>query len=355
MDYCSERNSGCRVFEYFHRNLRMFSMENEILKVTFILDKGADVYELIYKPTDTDFMWKAPRGIRDPLKYIPSNANPEGNFLDYYEGGWQEVLPGGGPMQYKGASFGLHGEVCLLPWNLKVLKDAEDEIIVELDCRLVRIPFLVVKTVGLKSNSSVIDFHEKIINLSSEDIEFMWGHHPAVGKPFLNENCVINLPAEKYLAKGKSFCEGSLLAADSEGRWPQAVDCSGKKVDLRRVPKSDSKSADLLFLSGLEDGWFTFTDPVKKLGYGMKWDLNIFPYVWYWYVAGGSSGYPWYASTYNIALEIWSSMPSSFDEAKRRNTLRKLSGGESISTEYLFTVFSGLEKTSKVQSDGIVI
>ena len=45
MDYSSERSHGCRVVEYTHRGLKHISMENELLSLVIIADKGSDVVE----------------------------------------------------------------------------------------------------------------------------------------------------------------------------------------------------------------------------------------------------------------------------------------------------------------------
>src|SRR5690606_20223398 len=113
--YTHERNFGCRLTEWIYRGLRTLTLENELLRVTFLVDKGTDIIEFLHKPTDTDFMWRSPLGVRNPATFVPTAARPDGAFLDYYEGGWQECLPtGGDEVPYAGTVFGVHGEVCLL-------------------------------------------------------------------------------------------------------------------------------------------------------------------------------------------------------------------------------------------------
>ena len=71
-------------------------MENELLRVTVLADKGADIFEFVHKPSDTDFMWRTPWGVRDPSLFIPSTGWGEGVWHDMYEGGWQTIAPTGG-------------------------------------------------------------------------------------------------------------------------------------------------------------------------------------------------------------------------------------------------------------------
>ena len=65
-------------------------LENSALRVTLLVDRGADVVEFLHKPTDTDFCTFSKRGLRGPAE---SAGRP---FMDIYYGGWQEVFPSGG-------------------------------------------------------------------------------------------------------------------------------------------------------------------------------------------------------------------------------------------------------------------
>jgi len=354
MDYSSNRNYKCRIREYTHKGLRTLSLENELIAVTVLLDKGSDVYEVIHKQTDTDFMWKAPGGLRDPAKHVPTGQNPAGSFLDFYEGGWQECLPGGGPFIHLGADIGLHGEACLMPWGFHVVEDSPEEICVLLTCETYRFPFRIEKRISLKSGSMSISFEEEVTNTSAVPIEFMWGHHPAIGKPFLSQNCRIDVPAKEYQAMGRSFAPESDVEPDTKGEWPSCEGISGKKLDFSIVPAENANTGDLMFLSGLEEGWFAVTDEEKQLGIGMSWDEKTFPYVWYWMVSGGVKDYPWYGATYNIALEPWSSIPSTFAESQKRGTTLKLEGGATLSTDYKMVIYEGMKRVRKITRDGTV-
>ena len=84
------RNHACRISDEFtYRGLRMLVMENEIVRVSILLDKGADIIEFRHKPSDTDFMLQTPLGVRLMVNNFDMVASPVGPFPDYYEGGWQ--------------------------------------------------------------------------------------------------------------------------------------------------------------------------------------------------------------------------------------------------------------------------
>jgi hypothetical protein len=130
-----QRNWGARILECQYKGMRVAFLENELLRVGVLADKGTDIFEFNYKPRDMDFVWLSAGGVMHPTSYLSTSPDLLATFMDYYPGGWQEIFPNGGaPSSYLGAQFGQHGEV---------------------------------------SN---------------------WGHHLAYGRPFLEEGCRIRVP-----------------------------------------------------------------------------------------------------------------------------------------------------------------
>ena len=92
--YHHNRNYGCRISEPTLRGYRCVSLENEKLRVTVLADKGADIYEFLYKPRDIDFMWRTWVGLRERSHFVPTSSRAgSGAHMDFYEGGWQELFP----------------------------------------------------------------------------------------------------------------------------------------------------------------------------------------------------------------------------------------------------------------------
>src|SRR6266852_3531693 len=54
------------------RDVRALRIENDLLAATVLLDKGADIYQLIYKPRDLDVLWKTPWGLKEPGRGVVS-------------------------------------------------------------------------------------------------------------------------------------------------------------------------------------------------------------------------------------------------------------------------------------------
>ena len=114
----SRRNHGCRInVDLVYKGLRLLLMENELLRLSILVDKGTDIIELLYKPKDIDFMWIS------PIDFKKGELDRK-NFLEGYLGGWQEIIPNGGDgCTYKGASFNYHNETSFLSWDYEVLED----------------------------------------------------------------------------------------------------------------------------------------------------------------------------------------------------------------------------------------
>src|SRR3954471_18371227 len=95
-------------------------IENEQLRLTILPEKGADIYEFFHKPSGVEFLMRTPPGLQPP------GPQPQADFLENYEGAWQELFPNtGNSCEYKGKLLPVHGEVALLPWTYAVEEDDE--------------------------------------------------------------------------------------------------------------------------------------------------------------------------------------------------------------------------------------
>jgi len=339
--YHHNRNYGCRCHEVLYKGYRTLVLENELLRMTILVDKGTDIIELLYKPKDVDFMW------RSPVELDAFNRNPVtrafemGSFLDVYEGGWQELLPSiSTPTNYKGANLGFHGEVMFLPWQYQILEDTPQEVRVQFIVHLRRTPLSVAKTVTIKSEASHIEFEETVRNEGDEPFSMMWGHHPAYGKPFLDEQCFIDLPAgASGLTYQTDFSGNSPFDCGVEFTWPMAPDKEGKLVDVSRPMPPDRKTAFNVYIRGLREGWYAITNPGLAIGIGMHWELRVFPYLLIWNVYRGFFNSPFFGRTYNIALEPYSAIPDNLDEVIRLGRDIRLDPLHELSTKFAVIVY----------------
>jgi hypothetical protein len=350
-----DRNYGCRINdEYTFRGMRVMVMENDLLRISILLDKGTTIFEFLYKPLDVDFMFLNNQSIRNPNR-LPTSAHSSGFFLDFYDGGWQEQLPNAGnPSDTLGTEQGLHGEVCLLPWRWTVLEDTPERIQARFWVRTYRTPFLLEKTVTLVRGSPILTITERVTNESSVPLHFMWGHHPTLGEAFLDESCVLDIPAHKGLTL-PAWSDDNRLAPDLEFTWPHAPARDGGLIDLSRVPTWWAHQEDAVYLSDLDAGWWAVTNRRLKLGFGQVWPVEVFPYIIIWAVYHGTPGYPWYRQNYNLAIEPQSSMPEGLNEAIAAGTALYLEGGVSMDFTLHTVVYEGITRVKCITSHGEVM
>jgi len=353
--YFHERNFGCRISdEYTFRGLRMLVMENELLRVSVLLDKGCDIYELLYKPLDVDFLWRSPLGVRPPMTAINSLPLPEGNFADYYEGGWQEVLPNGGRVcTYRGAVWGLHGEVWGIPWRHAIVEDSPEVVSARMWVRTYRTPFLLERTMTLRSGSAVLEIDETLTNEGEEPMELMWGHHPAFGPPFLSEHCVIQCGARRVVVD-PNVGEASRFAPDQEFPWPVGIGRNGQEVDLSKIVPASARVSDMTYLADLQEAWYAVTNRWRRVGIGMAWDLETFPYIWCWMSLGGDRQWPSWGRYYALAMEPFSSYPAILTEAIKRGTQMRMEPGEQRRTWLRAVAYQDVEGVARITPEGQV-
>ncbi|MCD6407705.1 DUF4432 family protein [bacterium] len=320
--------------EFIWKGIKTLLIENEIIRIEILAGKGTDIVEFLYKPYDVDFMWRSPIPVYNPYNFITTAEGKLGNFIDYYPGGWQEIFPnGGGICEYKGAVLGLHGEISLLPWEYKILEDTKEKVSIKFSVRTYRTPFLVEKIISMEERKPFITIEEKITNLGGESMEFIWGHHPAIGKPFLSSDCKIKIKKAKVkVVEGDGISYTNLK--QTEGEWPFVEGKNGKKVDISKVPSENDKVSDVIFLSEIEEGKYEIENKKLKLSFYMEFPVDIFKYIWFWRIAKGSFNYPWYGRNYNIALEPFSSLPNLSEAIKRRDAL-VLNPGKSLKCEII--------------------
>lgn len=348
--YTHERNFGCRITEYVYRGLRTIALENELLRVTIIADKGTDIFEFLYKPLDVDFMWRSPWGVRNPATYVATSHTGASAFLDFYAGGWQDCFPtGGDATEYLGLPFGAHGETATLPWVYQIIEDSPDRIVVKFHVRTIRTPFYLEKFFTLERNRGVLQIKESVVNEGRTTMQFMWGQHPALGVPFLDDSCVIDLAGAQVhcaqLMPNTRFVPGVYS-------WPFVPGIDGKMIDLRQVGSVAEDTADTLFLDQLQAGWYAVTNTRRQVSFGLAWELEVFPALWFWQVYGGAYNPPWYGRTYNIALEPFSTRQRTVNDAIRHNSAHTLAPGARLETKFCAVAAAGLEHVNGISVAG---
>ncbi len=287
------------------RTMRALKIENDILSTTILLDKGADLYRLIYKPQNIDVLWKAPWGMKESAGGFDSAFDSQTAWLEAYAGGWQVLFPNGGfHNTYKGAQLGFHGEASMKAWDYEIVSASSAALEVKFSVRLSRSPYSIERWMRLESGSPILHIRERITNHAGEAMECMWSHHPAYGAPFLSEHCVIDTDAQTLLTDDAYIGAANPLPLDRAFHWSMADD-----LDLSRVPAPDQPRDLLAYLKDFQTGWYGITNTELGIGIGLTWDLSVFPYAWFWQELNSSPGFPFYKCSYVIAIEPASTIP----------------------------------------------
>ena len=334
------------------RTMRALEIENELMSVTVLLDKGADIYRLVYKPKDTDVMWKSPWGLKEAARGFDTAVDSMTAWLEAYAGGWQTLFPNGGfANTYKGVELGYHGEASMTAWDCEILREGASSVEARLAVRLSLSPFTIERWMRLEAGSPILHIRERITNHAGEPMDCMWSHHPAFGAPFLSENCVIDTDARVLQSDDQYQGAANPLRLDTEYRWPQA-----ENLDLSTIPPPNQARDLLGYLKDFETGWYSITNRELGFGLGFTWDATVFPYAWFWQELNSSPGFPFYKCAYVIAIEPASSIPGHGLSAVMAKTATHLTlqPGESREVELKTVFYESDFGVERIDDDGKV-
>jgi len=329
-----DRNWGCRVdIDGTSRGWETAVLQNSRLRVTILVGKGCDVVEVLYKPLDADITPRTGRGLRRRDEAIAAPWTEMGSFLDQYEGGWQEILPHGGPPgNYQGAAFAQHGESSRLPWKVSIVEDRIDHVEILCVARLSIMPFYVEKRFSISGSDAALSMTTTVINEGAVELPLMAGHHLAFGAPFVGPGSKIQMPpGTTYSAHAATVFETGRRSDGKSGVWPDMTSDAGAHIDMSELPQQGCKS-DLHYIQP-SAGWYTISSANQSLTARVTWDIAAQPYLWFWQEFGAGTTYPWWGMEYLVGLEPWTSAPGSgLAEAVAAGTAPFIKPGESLST-----------------------
>ena len=281
--------------------VRALTIGNAELEVTLLVDKGADIYSIVHRRSGVDVLFKSPWGLRAAGPWGRAVTSME-RWLECYGGGWQVLLPNGGDECTEGgATWGFHGEAALVPWKLLDYGPSA----AMLEAELFFVPLHLSREIWLEG--PVLRLREVVANTSPHPVEFMWSHHPAFGAPFLDRSCVLRAGCRTVVADDRG--PGTLLEAGTRHNWPRVSPVSGATVDLTEVPGPDQPREIFAYLLDFDAGYFAITNPTLRLGFGLRWPLEVFDKAWLWQQVHAGPGWPWFGRAYVVAVEPASTVP----------------------------------------------
>jgi hypothetical protein len=311
--------SDCRLSNITLAGWQALVLENDLLWAVVLLDKGADLCQLVYKPSGTEVLYQAPWGLQPPGA-APREGSEGNEFEANYEGGWQELFPSAHyACTYRGRVIPFHGEVGNLPWTYVVEKESADEVAIVLSVVCRQTPFRLERRMRLRRGEAVLHFEGTIENLSDGPAHFVWGQHCVIGAPFLEAGCRLRTPA-RTLFTSEDREHTARLAPGQRSAWPNARLREGGTVDLTEVPGPEAHTHDVSFLTDLTGGWVAVDNPRLDLTFSLHWDPNVFKWLIVWQPYGGCEDMP-LRGTYALGIEPWTA---------RRNLAGALEDGEAI-------------------------
>ena len=292
-----------------------FLLENDLLTVTVNPARGADVLSMIWRPTDTEILWRNPRS--HGLPPLRGDYDPEpGSYFDNYPGGMQELFPNAGPStEVSGAVLPFHGEALRRPWAVKHTDSA-------LTCTtvLARYPFAMMKKFWL--DGGVLHISARVQNLSDTELPVHWGFHPA-------------FDTRTVARSGQVYGAFEALRSHPDEFSPAQRHAPGTAVEVRAVDgvgafdltPPGSHSADLLYAT-VSEGWFGLRSPGTDLLVTMSWPKEVLPELWIWEEVNAPGGYPWWGTAHIVALEPHTTSP--FGPLGNEPGARRIAGGDML-------------------------
>ncbi len=304
---------------------RTIHIDNDEIEVVVLPDRGAEIHQLIHRPSGTTFLLETPGGLP------PHASDRRTDFLEGYAGGWQELFPNvNEACRVDGVDLPFHGEVTLRPWQVHQAPD-DDATTVELSTRADGLGVRLERRMRVAPGAPELQLLEIVTNERDRPVQVAWGHHIVLGGTFLKAGCRVELPGGRITTPAELYePETARLAPGQREPWPLALGRDGEPVDLRLVPGPEAHSHDDVFVTELPAGWVVVSDPVTDLAIRLEWEVDVFGCLVNWRPLGGADRSP-LTGIYGLGIEPWTS-PDDLAHAVERGGALRLEAGESRTT-----------------------
>lgn len=299
---------GCRTYASSILGYQTAVLENRFLRVTVLPERGGAIFEILWKPSDVDLLWRWDRGLR-PRDYAPSIDLKQGNYQDHFFGGWDIMFPTVDHFQpVPPAPIGYHGEVALLPWRWQPIKDDREEVAIELTTRCVRSPFVVSRVLRLTPRPELA-IDTSITNTSNYEVRYAIGEHIAF-------NLDAILPSQLQIGSATlttapdAGTDRSRLAPGQATAWPRALLAKGTATDISSIDANALGTSDVVGLVDLAESSVRIVPETGDLPpFSLAWDGGLMPALLIWFGLGGEVQAPWFGSERLLAIEPMSLLP----------------------------------------------
>lgn len=304
--------------------IRAVTLESDWFLSSIFPSIGAKIYDLVWKPTGKNILWHNPR--------IPPQAYTiDGNFDNYWCGGWDDGFPTCDPCEHAGEHYGGLGELRSLGWHVEEATAAGDRAFVRLSAFGPINPVRAEKTVTLSADSPVLRMRSKITNIGYLPLDFVWGTHPAL---VADKNLILRIPAKTGIV-GQAT-NPRLGMPGQRYAWPR-LDTPCGVTDMSRVLDASAGIACGHTATDLGGDWYAVEDLRSGEGFLLKFPLEQCPCLWMWLAYGGWRGH------HHIIIEPWTSYPNKLCDAVKEGTHRTLAPGGQFAAEVAATVYTRAE------------
>jgi hypothetical protein len=297
-------------------DLQLLTIENEHLRLSVLPGLGAKIYDIIHKKSGRNVLWHNPR-IRP--RRIPFGSR----FDDVWSGGWDEIFPNDAESTVGSEHYPDMGELWTLEWVYSI-QQSRGSVTLTTTVKAPITPAQITRKLTLAAGEALFTADYEILNLSRNEIRFLWKLHPAFE---INRRCRIEVHARRGTVDSRyahDFSQPGYL-------WPSAVSKDGRRVDVSRVDP-DANSCDLHYLTELDEGTVRFVDELHGLVSTLRSPLDAMDNVWLFLAYGGWRG------LYTAVIEPSTSYPFDLAEAIREGHATVLEGGGKMSAKVSFQV-----------------
>lgn len=307
--------------EVLFHGCKTLIIENSEMRAVILVEKGLNLVSYVLKKADTDFIWTNPMGLSCLEKGMHGAVDSYAQS-DNYAGGCFGIFPNvGHECTVNGIHFPDHAEEMYLPWHDQVLYDSEERILFEFTVKLSKYPVFIRKTLEITEGSPALRFEAEIHNLGKLPLPYQCGVHPCIGRPFLNGHCEIETPF----------------------------------LPTVTFPDEGSYQTHLDIYDCLQNGYADLRDPVKKIGFGISWDTDMFPYCALWISANNAVGHHRMSGDYVASVLPMNTRKFGLDTAVADGNCPVIEGDSKRAFWYTLTLFSSESRPSGIDRKGNII
>lgn len=266
----------------------LLSIHNDHLYVDIAPTIGADIRRISRVGKNENLLLETRWGGSEANRCSCSDVSEE-HFLTHYAGGWQLMIPNAGfPSLGPNGNVGYHGEAWSRAWE--VLNQEPSS--VSLRTMLTTSPIVIQRTVSLRKKT--LEVTDEVSNSSGENIEFIWGNHPAFSTLLIDETTEVFINAQAL-----EIAESTLPIV--VGELPAFLQKRGDEVYLNNL--LTEPYSFLGFATKFKKGRASILSHKNLLRLDLSWDCAIFPHAWLWIENTRIAEKPWNSSVRTLAIE----------------------------------------------------